>query len=115
MEKGNQEQKENNTTISKLAESSTATEPSQTSVITEPEQQAQVKAQPSEQQEQEVDSTDSSLAGSDEEEAWTLTSLHPLWIQPGQSCFKLESGEVPYSEGGEEDFGQFELFYNVEQ
>ncbi|XP_031595008.2 HIV Tat-specific factor 1 [Oreochromis aureus] len=55
---------------SKPAESSTATEPSEPSSTTEPEQQPKSEPQPSEeQQEEEVDSTDSSLAGSDDEEA----------------------------------------------
>ncbi|XP_028276828.1 17S U2 SnRNP complex component HTATSF1 [Parambassis ranga] len=62
---GGDKQQENN----KPAESSTATEPSKPSGTTEPEQHPEAELQSSQQQEQEVDSTDSSLAGSDEEEA----------------------------------------------
>lgn len=60
---GGEQQQENN----KPAENSTATEPSKPSGTTEPEQRPAAELQSS--QEQEVDSTDSSLAGSDEEEA----------------------------------------------
>ncbi|XP_018547074.1 HIV Tat-specific factor 1 [Lates calcarifer] len=65
---GNQGQ-ENTTT--KPAETGTTTEPSEPPNTTEPEQQPETEPQPSqqEQQEQDMDSTDSSLAGSDDEEA----------------------------------------------
>ncbi|XP_069002233.1 17S U2 SnRNP complex component HTATSF1 [Embiotoca jacksoni] len=56
---------QNNT---KPAESSAATEPSEPSSTTEPESHPEIHPQSSEQV-QEVDSTDSSLAGSDDEEA----------------------------------------------
>jgi len=53
---------------SKAAESGAATEPSEPSGTTQPEQQPQTEPQPSEQREPEADSTDSSLAGSDDDE-----------------------------------------------
>lgn len=61
LEGGNQSQ-QNNTT--EPAEGSTTTEPTEPSSTTEPKQQPVTESQ-----EQEVDSTDSSLAGSDDEEA----------------------------------------------
>ncbi|XP_017276913.1 HIV Tat-specific factor 1 [Kryptolebias marmoratus] len=67
LEGGNQEQQKNAT--NKPTESSAATEPSESSSATEPEQQPQAEPQNSEEPEQEVDSTDSSLAGSDNEDA----------------------------------------------
>lgn len=63
LEGGNQGQ-QNNT--AKPAEGATTTEPTEPSSTAEPEQHPETELQ---QQEQEVDSTDSSLAGSDDEEA----------------------------------------------
>lgn len=69
-DKGQQSNNNNTTAAAKPAESSTATQPSEPSSTTEPEQQPETEPQSSlGQQEQEVDSTDSSLAGSDDEEA----------------------------------------------
>ncbi|XP_008297061.1 17S U2 SnRNP complex component HTATSF1 [Stegastes partitus] len=69
-DKGQQSNNNNNTAAAaKPAESSSATEPSEPSSTTEPEQQPETEPQSSlGQQEQEVNSTDSSLAGSDDEE-----------------------------------------------
>ncbi|XP_040907042.1 HIV Tat-specific factor 1 [Toxotes jaculatrix] len=53
----------------KPAEIGTSTEPKEPSKTTEPEQHPETEPQPSQQQEQDMDSTDSSLAGSDEEDA----------------------------------------------
>lgn len=67
LEKGNQEPQKNAT--NQPTESSTITEPSESSSAAEPEPQPQTEPQTSEEHEQEVDSTDSSLAGSDNEDA----------------------------------------------
>ncbi|XP_037543842.1 HIV Tat-specific factor 1 [Nematolebias whitei] len=67
LEKGNQEAQKNAT--NQPTESSAVTEPSESSSAAEPEPQPQTEPQPSEEHEQEVDSTDSSLAGSDNEDA----------------------------------------------
>lgn len=61
---GGQQGQQNNT--AKPAEGGTTTEPTKPSSTTEPEQQPQPEPQP---QDQEADSTDSSLAGSDDEDA----------------------------------------------
>lgn len=65
LEGGNQAQQNNTTT--KPADSSTDTKPTELSSTTEPEQPKETEPQPSQEQDQDVDSTDSSLAGSDEE------------------------------------------------
>ncbi|KAM4544738.1 17S U2 SnRNP complex component HTATSF1 isoform 1-T2 [Odontesthes bonariensis] len=74
---GDEGQQKNDTAPSKAAESGTATEPSEPTEPTEPsepcsttqpEQQPQTEPRASEQKEPEVDSTDSSLAGSDDDE-----------------------------------------------
>lgn len=70
LEEGNQAQQNNTTTATaaKPAESSTATEPAEErSSTTEPGQLTETEPQPSQVQEEDIDSTDSSLAGSDEE------------------------------------------------
>uniref|UniRef100_A0A3P8TC78 17S U2 SnRNP complex component HTATSF1 n=1 Tax=Amphiprion percula TaxID=161767 RepID=A0A3P8TC78_AMPPE len=70
-DKGQQSNNSNNNTAAAApAESSTTTQPSKPSSTTEPEQHQETEPQSSlGQQEQDVDSTDSSLAGSDDEEA----------------------------------------------
>ncbi|XP_022594492.1 HIV Tat-specific factor 1-like [Seriola dumerili] len=67
LEAGEQGQKSN--TATKPAEMGAAAEPAEASNTTEPEQHPETEPQSSQQQEQDLDSTDSSLAGSDEEEA----------------------------------------------
>ncbi|XP_040005820.1 HIV Tat-specific factor 1 [Xiphias gladius] len=57
------------TTTTKPAETGKATEPTEPSNTTEPEQHPEREPQPSQQEGQDMDSTDSSLAGSDDEEA----------------------------------------------
>ncbi|KAF3705678.1 HIV Tat-specific factor 1 [Channa argus] len=59
----------NTTTTTKPSESSTGTEPTELSSTTEPEKHSETESEPSQEQKHDVDSTDSSLAGSDEEEA----------------------------------------------
>lgn len=61
---GSDQRQQNNT--AKPAEGAITTEPTEPSSTAEPEQHPETELQ---QQEQEVDSTDSSLAGSDDEEA----------------------------------------------
>lgn len=63
---GDVQAKQNNATQS--AEGAASTDPAEASSTAEPEQQQHSKSEP-QQQEQEVDSTDSSLAGSDDEDA----------------------------------------------
>uniref|UniRef100_UPI0037E759B1 17S U2 SnRNP complex component HTATSF1 n=1 Tax=Semicossyphus pulcher TaxID=241346 RepID=UPI0037E759B1 len=65
LEEGNKEQQNNST---KPAEGSTTTEPKEPSSTTEPQQHPETEPQ-KQLREQEADSTDSSLAGSDDEEA----------------------------------------------
>lgn len=64
-----QQNNNNNSAAKPAAEGANTTEPTEPSSTTEPKQHPETEPQPSQQQEQEVDSTDSSLAGSDDEEA----------------------------------------------
>lgn len=67
LEGGDQAQQSN--TATKPEKSGTATEPTDLSITTKTKQHPETVSQPAQQQEQDVDSTDSSLAGSDDEEA----------------------------------------------
>ncbi|KAK2828186.1 hypothetical protein Q5P01_019220 [Channa striata] len=67
-DKNEQNNPTNSTTAAKPAESTTASEPTELSSTTGPEQHTKTEPQPAQEQEEGVDSTDSSLAGSDEEE-----------------------------------------------
>lgn len=62
------EQTQQNNSATKPAETGAAAEPTEASNAAEAEQKQATEPQSSEQQEQDVDSTDSSLAGSDDEQ-----------------------------------------------